>query len=175
MKRGKLVSAIKFKDQFPEGIQPFIAIVTDVEKDGNCGYRAIAALLGRGEDGWVDVRRDLLQELTTNYPLYLKLYGCKTRMAELIHALSLDGKDTFADYDRWMTMPDMGHLIASCYDVVLYHLSSVQCLTFLPLRSPPQSLGSRREIAIGFVNNSHFVQVINIYYYFITLNFFLFY
>ncbi|XP_028122710.1 uncharacterized protein LOC114319847 [Camellia sinensis] len=35
----------------------------------------------------------------------------------------------------------------------------VQCLTFLPLRSPPATLVDRREIAIGFVNGNHFVQV----------------
>ncbi|KAL7189354.1 hypothetical protein ACSBR1_039072 [Camellia fascicularis] len=62
-------------------------------------------------------------------------------------------------FDRWMTMPDMGHLIASFYNVVLYHLSLQQCLIFLPLRSLPVTVADRREIAIGFVNGNHFVQV----------------
>ncbi|GMP24921.1 hypothetical protein CsSME_00002019 [Camellia sinensis var. sinensis] len=56
-------------------------------------------------------------------------------------------------------MPDMGHLIASFYIVVLYHLSLQQCLTFLHLRSPPVTLADRHEIAIGFVNGNHFVQM----------------
>ncbi|GMP60938.1 hypothetical protein CsSME_00023603 [Camellia sinensis var. sinensis] len=55
-------------------------------------------------------------------------------------------------------MLDIGHLIASFYNVVLYHLSLQQCLTFLPLRSPPLTLAYCRKIAIGFVNENHFVQ-----------------
>ncbi|KAK1566509.1 hypothetical protein Q3G72_000915 [Acer saccharum] len=34
-----------------------------------------------------------------------------------------------------------------------------QCLTFLPLRSVPLPCTSRKVIAIGFVNESHFVEV----------------
>ncbi|XXG51227.1 hypothetical protein AAC387_Pa02g5046 [Persea americana] len=34
-----------------------------------------------------------------------------------------------------------------------------QCLTFLPLRSVPLPYVSHREIAIGFVNQNHFVEV----------------
>ncbi|CAL8997939.1 unnamed protein product, partial [Prunus brigantina] len=43
-----------------------------------------------------------------------------------------------------MTMPDMGHIIATCYNVVLIILSMRQCLTFH---------------AIGFVDDDHYVQV----------------
>ncbi|XXG55268.1 hypothetical protein AAC387_Pa03g2971 [Persea americana] len=62
-------------------------------------------------------------------------------------------------YDRWMTMPDMGHVIASHYNVVLYHLLIEQCLTFLLLQSVPIPTAAKWEIAIGFVNQNHFVQV----------------
>ncbi|KAK0590157.1 hypothetical protein LWI29_023338 [Acer saccharum] len=56
-------------------------------------------------------------------------------------------------------MPDTGHIIASRYNVVLLHISQQQCLTFLPLRSVPLPCTSRKVIAIGFVNESHFVEV----------------
>ncbi|GMP81535.1 hypothetical protein CsSME_00036211 [Camellia sinensis var. sinensis] len=56
-------------------------------------------------------------------------------------------------------MPDVGHFITSFYNVVLYHLSLQQCLTFLPLRLPPITPVDHHEIAIGFVNGNHFVQV----------------
>ena len=69
-------------------------------------------------------------------------------------------------------MPDMGHLIASHYNVVLYHLSVEQFLTFLPLRSVPIPTAVRREIAIGFVNQNHFVHVI-IVYAFVSLLFYM--
>ncbi|PRQ18461.1 putative FHY3/FAR1 family protein [Rosa chinensis] len=58
-----------------------------------------------------------------------------------------------------MIMPNMGHIIASCYNVVLIHLSSVQCFTFVPLGTLPLSLSSPREIAVGFLNG-HFVQLL---------------
>ncbi|KAL7197461.1 hypothetical protein ACSBR2_020077 [Camellia fascicularis] len=63
-----------------------------------------------------------------------------------------------------MTISDMRHLVASFYNVVLYHLSLKQlslqqCLTFLPLRSPPITPVDRHEIAIAFVNGNHFIQI----------------
>ncbi|XP_028114387.1 uncharacterized protein LOC114312350 [Camellia sinensis] len=76
---------------------------------------------------------------------------------ELIHILSYFEPNL--GYHRWITMPNMGHLIESCYNVVLYHLFAQQCLTFLPLRSVPISQVQRCEIVIGFVNGNHFVQV----------------
>ena len=69
-------------------------------------------------------------------------------------------------------MSDMGHLIVSHYNVVLYHLSIEQCLTFLLLRSVPIPIAARWEIAIGFVNQNHFVHVI-IVYAFVSLLFYM--
>lgn len=72
---------------------------------------------------------------------------------------SLHG-DTHAFKDKWMTIPDMGHLIATKYKVVLVSLSSEQNITFFPLRGrSPFSKKSQRLITIGFVNKNHFVQV----------------
>ena len=110
-----------------------------------------------GEDGWVHVRKDLLNELYSHLDDYGKLYGPE-RVNELIHILSYY-ENWPVSSDRWMTMPDMGHLIASCYNVVLFHLPSVQCLTFLPLRSEPVHILSRRNIALGYVFGNHFVEV----------------
>lgn len=56
-------------------------------------------------------------------------------------------------------MPDMGHLIASRYNVVLFHLSMQQCLTFLPFSSVLVPINERKHWAIGFVNGNHFIQV----------------
>ncbi|XP_052177632.1 uncharacterized protein LOC127791693 [Diospyros lotus] len=52
-----------------------------------------------------------------------------------------------------------GLLVASKYNVVLVHLSRIQCLTYLPLRSIPPPAVQHRMITIGFVNDCHFVQV----------------
>ncbi|GFS38077.1 hypothetical protein Acr_00g0055490 [Actinidia rufa] len=143
----KSVTPLPYIDWFPASLRPYILHVKDVALDGNCGFRAIAGLMGIGEDGWVQVRRDLLTELNSHVDDYKIMYG-QQRINELTHCLSwFDGR---SGMDRWMTMPDMGHLIASYYNVVLYLLSHQQCLTFLPLRSVPIPAASRREIAIGF-------------------------
>ena len=43
--------------------------------------------------------------------------------------------------------------------MILFLLSRFQCLTFLPLRTEPLSPVALRYIAIGFVNDSHFIEV----------------
>ncbi|XP_058202868.1 uncharacterized protein LOC131317327 [Rhododendron vialii] len=63
-----------------------------------------------------------------------------------------------APEDR-MIMPEMGHIIASIFQVMVVFLSNHQCLTFLPLQYPPLPPESRRLIAIGHVNGDHFVTV----------------
>lgn len=156
--RAQSHTPIIYIDAIPSALRPYIQHIKDVKADGNCGFRAIADLLGFGEDDWVRVRKDLLQELQCHSDHYRTLYGVEGTIAEITHALSY--YDDCPPYDRWMTMPDMGHLIASCYNVVLYHLSLQQCLTFLPLRSVPVPLLSRKDIAIGFVNGNHFVEVL---------------
>ncbi|XP_028060852.1 uncharacterized protein LOC114264436 [Camellia sinensis] len=147
-----------YVDAFLAGLKPYIKFIKDVAADGNCGFRAIVASIGHTEDDWAQVRRDLLGELHTHKEEYITLYGSYERFEELTSILSY-----FEDspgYSHWMTMPDMGHLVASCYNLVLYHLSLQQCLTFLPLRTVPIPQLDRREIAIGFVNRNHFVQVL---------------
>ncbi|KAJ4715741.1 Calmodulin-binding transcription activator 2 [Melia azedarach] len=151
------VNSKSFNNFFPVGLRRYIDHCKDVEADGNCGFRAIADLVGFGEKEWLRVKKDLLTELNSKLEDYRLLYGNDERIKELIDALS--NFKSRPSFDGWMTMPDMGHLIASAYNVVLIHFSMQQCLTFLPLRSVPVPTDSRKEIAIGFVNNNHFVEV----------------
>ncbi|XP_052210141.1 uncharacterized protein LOC127813254 [Diospyros lotus] len=146
-----------YDDSFPPNVQYFIHNIMNVDSDGHCGFRAIAALLGMSEQNWGDIRLNLIEELHVFRAEYSQLYGSNMRVDELMHALSCF--ESVAPPQHWMTLPDMGHLIASKYNVVLIHLSRLQCLTYLPLRSvPPPSL-QHRIISIGFVNDCHFVQV----------------
>ncbi|KAI5396348.1 hypothetical protein KIW84_062523, partial [Lathyrus oleraceus] len=58
--------------------------------------------------------------------------------------------------EKWMSLPDMGYLIANRYNVVLVCLGN-QCMTFFPMtssHSPNVSI-----YCIGFVNRNHWVQV----------------
>ena len=142
---------------FPVGLRPYIQVVKDVAADGNCGFRVITGLVGLSEDEWRQVRRDLLQELLGHVDHYNQLFGVENIVEELVETLSY--MDDCPSIDYWMTMPDIGHLIASRYNLVLYHLSIDQCLTFLPLRSVPVPMPARTERTIGFINRNHFVQL----------------
>ncbi|GMP61920.1 hypothetical protein CsSME_00024205 [Camellia sinensis var. sinensis] len=103
-------------DALPVGLKPYICLIKDVDAAGNCGFRAIISLMGLTEAEWGKVRRDLLQELHTHVDHYTYLYGSHDRIEELTHILSYFEPNL--GYHLWMTMPDMGHLIASCYNVV---------------------------------------------------------
>jgi len=50
-------------NQFHPFIHDFIENIIDVKANNNCGYCAIVALLGMGEDSWSLVRKHLLKEL----------------------------------------------------------------------------------------------------------------
>jgi len=64
-----------------------------------------------------------------------------------------------------MTIPDMGYVIASRYNVILVCLSLQQNVTIFPLRSkPPVDVSQHRIICIGHVYGNHFVQVMFITY-----------
>ncbi|XP_028081977.1 uncharacterized protein LOC114283372 [Camellia sinensis] len=152
----RIVKLGAYVDAFPSWLKPYIKFVKDVAADGNYGFRAIVTSIGHTEDDWAQVKCDLLGELHIHKEEYITLYGSYERFEELTSILSY-----FEDspgYSHWMTMPNMGHLVASCYNLVLYQLSLQQCLTFLPLRTVPVPQFDRREIAIRFVNGNHFVQ-----------------
>jgi histone-lysine N-methyltransferase SETD2 len=162
MVSGSMVVTHSLINQFLPIMRPYIQLIKDVRADGNCGFRAIASMMGFGEEGWKQVRRDMLNELLSHRTLYDGIFGEIGRYDMLIQSLDFF-EDSFAGIDKWMTIPDMGHIIASCYNVVLITLSSNLCLTFLPLRSVPEPTASRRCITLGFVNGNHFVQVSTIY------------
>ncbi|KAK9927749.1 hypothetical protein M0R45_024918 [Rubus argutus] len=150
---------LKFIGVCPTVMRPYILYIEDVASDGHCGFRVVASLLGNSnEDGWIRVRSDLIKELEFNSAQYAQLFMSEKRVDELHHALAYFGTTCLYQKEHWMTMPDMGHIIASCYNVVLMLFSSTQCLTFFPLRTVPLSVSSPKEVAIGFVNK-HFVQV----------------
>ncbi|CAK8533253.1 unnamed protein product [Lathyrus sativus] len=57
---------------------------------------------------------------------------------------------------KWLTLPDMGYMIANRYNIVLVCLG-IECWTFFPMTS---SFSPNVAIyCIGFVNRNHWVQV----------------
>ncbi|KAK8918713.1 hypothetical protein KSP39_PZI021107 [Platanthera zijinensis] len=139
--------------EMPAYIRDYISDVVDVLGDGHCGYRVISNGMEMGDD-WLQVRNDLSRELQQKDILYDAIFGT-TRRIELQN--SLDCTTTPAPLDKWMTMPDMGLIIASCYNIAVVHFSMFQSFTFLPLHSPPPAV--RRTLFMGFIHGNHFVQL----------------
>ncbi|XP_004300313.1 PREDICTED: uncharacterized protein LOC101306139 [Fragaria vesca subsp. vesca] len=148
----------------PLVLRPYVLDVKDVPRDGHCGFSTIASLLGitdeDGRPGWVKVREDLRKELKFHRDHYAHLFGSKHEVDDLLHRLDYS-LIPCPEKEHWMIMPEMGHIIASCYGVVLILLSSVQnqCFTFFPLQTAPTFVSLPAEIAIGFCDE-HFVQVL---------------
>jgi len=78
-------------DQFHLFIHDFIDNIVDVKANGNCGYRAIVALLGMGKDSWSLVCNHFLKELGKWSDDYIKLFGGTDRFKELRRSLLVDG------------------------------------------------------------------------------------
>ena len=122
---------MRYLEEFPDTMQSYITSIVDVADDGNCGYRAIAALMGMGENNFMVIRRDVLDELALNRQLYTRLHGGVDEYEKIYHAI--DYFSSNAPFENWMSILDIGYLIATRYNIVLYHFSRQICLTFLPL------------------------------------------
>ncbi|PSS09569.1 Zinc finger SWIM domain-containing protein, partial [Actinidia chinensis var. chinensis] len=61
-------------EKLPVDLQRYISHTVDVQPDGHCGFRAIAALIGYSEEGWSQVRLELIEEIQQNKDLYDQLY-----------------------------------------------------------------------------------------------------
>ena len=138
----------------------YIDRIVNVEGDGNCGYRVVSALLGKGEDSHALVRHQLIQELKTHKESYTRLYGKKEKFDTVYESLvpCLSGP---APVSKWMTFPETGHLIACAYDKVCIDLTRYGFSeTFFPLRTAPPKNSNDRIMCIGWLSKSnHFVQV----------------
>ena len=81
---------IPMLDQFHLCMQDSIENIIDVKADDNCGYRAIVALLGMGEELWSLVHTHLHKELTSWFEEYINLVGGIERFEELKCSLLVD-------------------------------------------------------------------------------------
>ena len=179
-----LPKSIPFFDQFPAGHHPYILDVVDVKADGHCGYRAVVAKLGMGEESWAVVRMNLLKELSEWRQEYVELFDGDERYEYLKKSLLVDHMSMVrmaktlsfvlcispfnfvpqlnlqVGTDKWMTIPDMGYVITNQYNAILVSLSMIQSLTIFPLRTqPPSNFTQHRIITIEHVHGNQFVQV----------------
>ncbi|XP_058780962.1 uncharacterized protein LOC131655076 [Vicia villosa] len=147
----------KYLSQFPAFFHPYIDDIVDVEPDGNCGFRYISSTLGSGEEACYDVQRQLYTQIQQHAYLFFKLfYDTVSDVSNslLVKHLGFQGKE------KWMTIPDVGYLVASKYSVVFVSLSMLMNVTFfLLLIAPPPYTSRHTIIVVGFVNDNHWVQI----------------
>jgi hypothetical protein len=142
----------------PWQFQQYMSHTVDVKADGHCGFRAIAAQIYDSEEGWAQVRHDLIEEIIQNRYLYNAVYLEENRADEILESRRCWMPT--APYTKWMDCMSLGVVIASRYNIVLHTFDANVggCFTHLPLRSRPIPVRQRIEIAIARIN-SHFVQL----------------
>ncbi|KAL8519299.1 hypothetical protein ACS0TY_010296 [Phlomoides rotata] len=111
--------------------------------------------MGFGEDNWARVRHDLMAELSRNMNLYARVFLQEERVGEVLESLNYFTETTRLKH--WFTLPYIGFLVASVYNVAFITLSSDISLTFLPMHFTPPKRS--RSICMRLVNNNHFIHV----------------
>ncbi|KAK1278378.1 hypothetical protein QJS04_geneDACA016887 [Acorus gramineus] len=148
-------SGAVYMSEFSSFLPPFINNVYDVIGDVHCGFHVVAMFLGMSNEGWREVSNDLLLEIEEHPEEYQLLFYGLDHVEEVKRSLRC--QSSYAHRENWMTMPEMGFVIASCYKVIVVHISKNQCLTFFPLRDPPPPISVHRILGLGFVKGCHFV------------------
>jgi len=133
---------IPYISQIPHLMRPYVEDIVNVRGDGNCGFRVVARHMGLNEEDHVLIRHALINELKNHKNDYLPIYATERRYKLIFDGLHPPtSKSGIAPPEKWLTTPDMGHIIASCYNraVVLLTLPEMggSCETYFPIRSAP--------------------------------------
>ncbi|CAG8816741.1 28821_t:CDS:1 [Dentiscutata erythropus] len=107
-----------FCDQIPAYMHEYIKEVINVEADGNCGYRAVAASLEKNKNEWPNNRKELLKELIEKEQFYWMLFIANDDYDMIIKEISWENGPCIFEY--WMKMPQIGDVIANTYQRPLY-------------------------------------------------------
>ncbi|KNE97965.1 hypothetical protein PSTG_08642 [Puccinia striiformis f. sp. tritici PST-78] len=150
-----LLTKGRYALQIPPNLQPYITQVFDPTADGNCGFCCIARALGYKEDGWFQVRQELLKEATDHQAAYSKLQGGEETMESIIKNLEVKSKKTRISGDKWLDKMAHGQMLANAYKRPVIFLLISDCNTFLPLRAGPSE--QCEPIYLLHVNGNHWI------------------
>ncbi|XP_057452005.1 uncharacterized protein LOC130743794 [Lotus japonicus] len=115
--KGKVYSA-NYIHEVPKFLREYVIDIHNVEDDGNCGYRCISSLMGKGEQNWKQVREDMINELTLRQCVYHGMYGTDKHYEKVLQDLHLSPNE-FATEEKWLSVPDMGHIVLISTDFPL--------------------------------------------------------
>ena len=95
-------------------MRPYVEDIVNVRGDGNCGFRVVARHMRLNEEDHVLVRHALINELKNHKSNYLPIYATERRYKLIFDGLHTPtSKSGIAPPKKWLTTPDMGHIIAS--------------------------------------------------------------
>ena len=129
------------QDNFESFMVPFVTWVRNVSPDGNCGFRALAVLLGATEDAWPQIRMSMMSELSAHPYRYMTFMEGQI-VDEVYARLHWFNMGVNAPEAHWMEMPICGALFATIYQCTLVYLDWFGAHTSLPVVEQPPALGS---------------------------------
>ena len=108
----------------PKIMRPYNENIMTVKGNDNCGYWVIDRHIGMDEKNHVLVRSALIHELKTNKNGYLPIFGSEERFEYIMNGLPYPTNGGGISYlDKWLTLPDMGRIITTCYNRVVQSIS----------------------------------------------------
>jgi hypothetical protein len=61
--------------QMPKTLHKYVTGFFDPLSDGNCGFFCISKAIAYGDDGWLRVWHEMVEEITKNFSSYSPLQG----------------------------------------------------------------------------------------------------
>ena len=145
-------------EHVPQFLREYVVDIKEVGGDGNCGFRAIGEMIGIGQENWYSVRQSMINELRQNVAQYMKVYQTDQRYQQVLQGLTV-APNEFVLIDKWLSIPDIGHLVASAYNVVFVTIYKKGCTTFFPHFGPVPHPLEHKFVTLLHVNENHWVQV----------------
>jgi hypothetical protein len=143
----------------PQCMQDHFTGYFDVDDDGNCGFRAIAHSLGRGEGDWGNVRIHMRQTLDRHEAALARCFLWYTPDQMRVRLGWFE--KGIAPRDRWFVLPDMGFLVAQTFNRPFVCVGTAISATFLPLVATDVPRFNETPICIQLISErEHFISVL---------------
>lgn len=147
---------MRLLDQLPTIFQPYVRDIKNVTGDGNCGFRVVAQFLDMGQDAWPEIRKSMIVEMQTRAIKYQDLFG-NDLFSKVMNALEVKPQGLVMK-EKWFTIPQMGAIAATAFQIVLITLGKRGCTTYLPFAGAPPS--QPKMLVLGHIDENHWVQVL---------------
>jgi len=102
----------------------------DIKCNANCGFWATTDFLGLTEESHIIVRRHLVQEVKDHINDYVCVFVRDDRFNYILNDLHPPKNSSgVVLVDKWVTFPDMGHIVATYYNRLVVKLTNHEMRT----------------------------------------------